>query len=100
MSRVYVIAPAEHSQGEMDRMVGRLRSGGYRVSSLDVELSIYSKKFHGTPSRQEMVRLRLGAVMASDLVATLGGWSDDEMCRLEMEVAKAMGLLLVKQKGF
>lgn len=100
MSSVYVIAPAEHSAGEMNRLVDRLRSGGYRVSSFPIELEKYRRKFFGDTSRAEQVRLRLRAVMKSDRVATLGGWSDDEMCRLEMDVAKAMGLLLVKQKGF
>lgn len=100
MSRVYIIAAKEHSDVLMNRLVERLRNGGYNISSFPMELSSYRKKFFGEPSRVEEVRMRLRAVMASDLIATLGGWSDDEICRLEMEVAKAMGLNIVKQKGF
>lgn len=100
MSRVYVIAATEHSESEMSKMVSRLREGGYKVSSFPMELSSYKSKFFGEPSSADKVRMRLRAVMASNLVATLGGWSDDEMCRLEMDVAKAMGLNIVKQKGF
>ena len=100
MSRVYIIAATEHSEREMRKMVDRLREGGYKVSSFPMELSNYKGKFFGEPSNAEKVRMRLRAIMASDLIATMGGWSDDEVCRLEMEVAKAMGLNIVKQKGF